>query len=106
MEEEKRIRKRNWLREGENVEVAGQDPGSAVGGQWNKASELSKTARAGDLERKCLHWTELISVWRSNTLHSSWLQNEARLDPLLHWGGLQQYCEIIIWPKIYPVQVT
>lgn len=60
MEEEKRISKRENV--GENVEVAGRDPGSVVGGQWNKASELSKTALTGNFERKWLHWTELISV--------------------------------------------
>lgn len=39
-EEGQRIRKRERLREGENVEVAGRDPGSVVGGQWNKARLL------------------------------------------------------------------
>lgn len=38
MGEEMRIRKGLTVKGTENVEVSGRDPGSAVGGRWNKAS--------------------------------------------------------------------
>lgn len=72
MEEEKENTKKSLTeREGANVEVAGWDPGSAVGGQWNKASKLSKTPLTGNFRGS--DYTEPSCVCHGNRLQYSWL---------------------------------
>lgn len=128
MEEEKRIRKRDRLREGENVEVVGWDPGSAVGGQWNKASKLSKTALTGNFEGKWLHWAELISVcsfsdWgeicdgmATHCTRAGHTVNEACLNPVtlgvydiadntMKWLFYQTSI-VVRWPKPFKIPVN